>query len=110
MLVVESLESVSRCSRCVKVGVSPRPPAWCPATPGATSPSSVCPRLTSAGYSGVWAVVTSLTSAGEGMSAFRNLFLATVSLSLYVYNKNMRKTNNLVKTTISQSLFLQVSF
>ena len=75
--------SVSPCSRCVEVGVSPPPPAWCRATPGARSPSSVCPTVSSAGYSGGSAVVTSLTSAGGEMSAFLNLFPATESNSVY---------------------------
>ena len=72
-------ESASLCFLCVAVGVSPPPPAWCPATPGARSPSSVCPTVSSAGYSGGSAVETSLTSAGGEMSASLNLFLATVT-------------------------------
>ena len=67
------LESVSRCSLSVKVGVSPLPRAWSPATPGARSPSSVCLTVSSAGYSGASAVGTSLTSAGGEMSACLNL-------------------------------------
>ena len=66
-------ESASLCSLCVEVGVSPPPLAWCPATPGARSPSSVCLTVSSAGYSGASAVVTSHTSAGGEMSAFPNL-------------------------------------
>ena len=72
-------ESASLCSLCVEVGVSPPPLAWCPVTPGARSPSSVCLTVSSAGYYGGSGVVTSLTSAGGEMSASLNLFLATVT-------------------------------
>ena len=68
MLMVVLVASVSLCSLCVEVGVSPPPQAWCPATPGARSPSSVCPTVSSAGYSGGLAVVTSPTSAGGEVS------------------------------------------
>ena len=96
--MVMMVGSVSLCSLCVEVGVSPQPLVWCKATPGARSPSSVCPTASSAGYSGGLAVVTSLTSAGGEMSACRNLFLVMVSKSVL----------QCMKTTIRNSFYVRI--